>query len=683
MRKGIPGNRWLGVVTGLVLLTGPGQRWALAQDAGSSYEPPIFRYRDGEIQLLEALRLALANDPKLKLKQADSRFREGVALELRGAFDWVLKGELVWDHREQELTDSTKKAEIDKRRKAEINERDTCAELQRQRQILQALRAERNSPGDPVTLAPPDLSLQKQLQFLDLLLANASDPVARQGILAQKVSFIETEIAAREVVVANLERGCVQAGIDRQRLGKAPEFEYFEQGKLDLRATRTFRSGVVLTPFLTSQFDKTQFKGKRNGPEEQIFLLERNDAGQLVEVPLTTSLGPVTRTIDFGGKGVKDLYQSSVGFELNIPMLRGRGSDAVAAKERAALRDAEAAALAAKQAASETVLRAATAYWNLHAAQERVRVLSKALELEKRLVEMTRALIDAQEMPRAELARVLAAEANAQSQLEGARRDLVKARMELALAIGVAVESEENAPLAAGPFPSPPSRDAIRAAGDLELEQLALGRRFDVRAASRTREARELEARGAELDRKSKLDFGLTLSSRAIGEDSFSNSVDRWAHPSWRAKVASEHPFGNRERQGRFLQAQARREQAAIEAVDLERNVRLNVVLARRSLEEAVGRYEAARRASELFSQTVEAELEKLHLGSSTLLDAIVTEQQQTQAGLNLIAAQQEIATLLARLRFETGTLLVEGETGFEILESVLTALPQAGEESR
>jgi outer membrane protein TolC len=663
-----------------VSLLGSGNAEAVAAASSLPYDPPLFRYRDGQIDVLEAVRLALENDPKLRLKQADARFREGVAEELRGAFDWVLKGELVWDYREQELTDSVKKTEIDKRRKAEINERDTCNELARQRQILQALRTEAASPGDPVIFAPPDLSLEKQLQFFDLLLANASDPVARQGILDQKISFLQTQIAAREVVVANLERGCVQAGIDRQRLGKAPEFEYFEQAKVDLRATKTFRSGVVLTPFLTGQFDKTQFKGKRNGPEEQIFLLERDANGQLVEVPLTTSLGPVTRTIDFGGKGVKDLYQSAVGFELNIPMLRGRGEEAVAARERAALRDAEAAALAAKQAAAETVIRTVSAYWNLHAAQERVKVLTRALELERRLVEITRALIEAQEMPRAELARVLAAEANAQSQLDAAQRELVKARMELALALGIRVESEENAPLASGPFPPAPDQKLLSSLTELDLANLALSRRFDLRAALLTRDARQLEARGAELDRRAKLDLGLTLSSRAIGEDSFSNAVDQWASPSWRVKLASERPIGNRERQGRFLQAKARLDQSAIESADLERNIRLNVVLVQRSLAAAVGRYEAAKQAVEHYTATVEAELEKLRLGSATLLDAIVTEQQQTQAGLALIAAKQELATLIAQLRFETGTLLNEHESSFEVLEENLTHLPQARE---
>lgn len=641
-----------------------------------TYEPPTFQYGEGRISLLESVRLTLQNDPKLLLKDADARLREGVAQELRGAFDWVLKGEIAWDHREQELTDTARKTEVDKRRKAEVNERDTCNERDRQREILQTLRDELAGVDDGVTLAPPDTSLAKQLQFFDILIAQAQDPVLRDSIIGQKVSFLQTEVAAREAVVANLERGCVQAGIDRERLGRAPEFEYFEQAKLDLRASRTFRSGVVLTPFLTGQYDKTQFDGKRNGPEEQIFILERNDAGQLVDVPLETSLGPVTRTIDFGGKGVKDLYQASVGFEVNVPMLRGRGADAVAAREEAALRDAEAAGLAVKHTAAESVLRTATAYWTLLASQERVRVLANAVALEQRLVEMTQALIDGQEMPRAELPRALAAEANARSQLESARRELVKARLELALAMGVGVESEANAPLAEGPFPMVPKQDEISALSDRGLALAAVDRRFDRRSALVSSEARRIETRGALLDQKSKLDLGITVSSRAIGEDSLSNATDTWANPSWRLKLTTEHPFRNNERAGRYAQSVARFDQQTIQTGDLDRNIKLNVVLARRSLEEAIARHDAAVEAAELFHQTVEAELEKLRLGSSTLVDAIVTEQQQTQANLSLIAAQQEVATLLARLRFETGTLVDDTDAGFYVDEPRLISLP-------
>ena len=81
---------------------------------------------------------------------------------------------------------------------------------------------------------------------------------------------------------------------------------------------------------------------------------------EIVEVPLNSSLGPVTRTIDFGGKGQKDIYQAAIGFDVNIPMLRGRGADAVAARENAAIKDFEAAELAVTHSAAEAVFRRRT-----------------------------------------------------------------------------------------------------------------------------------------------------------------------------------------------------------------------------------------------------------------------------------------------------------------------------------
>jgi len=646
--------------------------------APASYEPPLFQYGEGRISLLESVRLTLANDPKILLKSADARLRAGLAQELKGAFDWVLKGELSYDYREQELVDSAKQGEIDKRKNAEINERETCEELARQQQILADLNSELASAGDGVTLAPPDLALEKQLEFFDILIQNAQDPTQRQGVIDEKVSFLQTEISAREVTVINLDKGCTQAAIDRARMGAAPDLEWTKQGKLDVRLTRKFRSGVVLTPFITGQFDSAQFKGKKNGPEEVITIFERDPVtNEVVEVPLNSSLGPVTRTIDFGGKGVKDVYQAAVGFDVNIPLLRGRGADAVAARESAALKDFEAAELAVTHSAAEAVLRTATAYWQLLAAQDRVDILARSVELQRRLVEMTQALIDGQEMPRAELPRALAGEANARSQYEAARRDLVKARLELALAMGVGVESELNAPLAEGPFPPVPDDAALGALDGAALTLGAPDRRYDSRSALVAVEARRIETRGALLDEKGKLDLGLNVSSRAIGEDSLSNATDSFANPSWRVRLQGEHVFGNNERVGRYVQSAARLDQQAIQSGDLDRNIRLNVVRAYGSLEEAVARYREAQRAADYYQQTIDAEFEKLRLGSSTLIDAIQTEQQKTQADLSVVVAQQEVAALLTQLRFESGTLVEPGPSGYLVDEVDLVSLPE------
>jgi outer membrane protein TolC len=98
-----------------------------------------------------------------------------------------------------------------------------------------------------------------------------------------------------------------------------------------------------------------------------------------------------------------------------------------------------------------------------------------------------------------------------------------------------------------------------------------------------------------------------------------------------------------------------------------------------RSLEEAVARLASAEESARYFQETIDAEQEKLKLGASTLIDVIVTEQQKTSADLSLVQARQQVAALLAQLRFETGTLVSPDDGGGTVSIDALTELPPAG----
>jgi hypothetical protein len=57
------------------------------------------------------------------------------------------------------------------------------------------------------------------------------------------------------------------------------------------------------------------------------------------------------------------------------------------------------------------------------------------------------------------------------------------------------------------------------------------------------------------------------------------------------------------------------------------------------------------------------------------LIDTLITEQQQTESRLGLIGARQDLAQLIAQLRYETGTLLDAGAVALPNL----TTPPAAG----
>jgi outer membrane protein TolC len=122
-----------------------------------------------------------------------------------------------------------------------------------------------------------------------------------------------------------------------------------------------------------------------------------------------------------------------------------------------------------------------------------------------------------------------------------------------------------------------------------------------------------------------------------------------------------EKPLGNNAARGRLTSREAERRQQQILLGDLRRQVRLGVTRTAQALLEALGRLEQAQNAAKYYDETVKSEFQLFRAGESTLIDSILTEQQQTEAELAVVAARQEVANLLAQLRFETGTLVSAG----------------------
>jgi outer membrane protein TolC len=186
-------------------------------------------------------------------------------------------------------------------------------------------------------------------------------------------------------------------------------------------------------------------------------------------------------------------------------------------------------------------------------------------------------------------------------------------------------------------------------------------------------------ARAAVLALRPQLDVKVGAWLTARGETSYGNALDHWASsPSWSLAAFGEKPFGNRTARGRLEQAEAQLMQRQIDATDLERQVRIDVVRSAATLAESIDQLARAEEAATSAQRTVESEIEKLRLGETTLIDSILTEQQRTSAVLAAISARFRVATLLTQLRFETGTLVLDGDTPHVTQES-LTTLPGNG----
>ena len=239
-------------------------------------------------------------------------------------------------------------------------------------------------------------------------------------------------------------------------LGPTPSEQWSKQGGLTIDLTKLFRTGITAHPFVDLNYQSQNFVGK-------------------------DSTDPV-----FGGLGIAPSSSGRIGFDLALPLLRGRGSDSVAAGETAAGYDLEASRLTALFQKSQSVLATVQAYWQARAAAGQVDVLRRSVEIEGELSAITRSMIAANEKPRSDEARVQAATADARSRYEAAQRQLNDARIALAQAMGVALADALSIPLASDPYPQPPAglqvdpgglrsvhqgrrRQTVRPAGGVEI----------------------------------------------------------------------------------------------------------------------------------------------------------------------------------------------------------------------
>jgi outer membrane protein TolC len=592
---------------------------------------PSIQFPPAGITLDEAVRLTLQHDPNIRRSQNDVLFAEGLAQQLKGLFDATFTGTAEYTHRTQEMSDSAKKAEIDKREKLRsIIEGDQrfFEEIQALKPLIDDLR---NAPpgGLPLDqIAAINPTISTTLAILDQLILTTPDAAARAQLLDIRSQYLLDITNELDVDIEAFEADFARNQQRLDNLGAAPIDEVFIDASGVIRIDKLFRSGIFISPFFDATFQGTNFKDK-------------------------------PRAAEFGGKNVADQMQFRAGVDFTLPLLRGRGAAATAAQERAALVELEASRLSLTQEQSASVLQTVTAYWTLRAAQDAAEIAALNVKFQEQALAATKQLIAAQQIAGIEEARSQAAQARAQAQLQDAERRLLEARVRLADAVGVAVTADPTTlPRAADPFPQAPTDPAVV----MTLVEEAIGRRQDLAAAARVSEAGELLLVGARRNLSARFDVSGGTWYTALDEGTGPEALDRWVGPSGRIALDYEKPLGNNVARGQLIQAEADLAQRRIAQLDLDRQIRLSVVEAAGSLQQAAQSVQQAQAAVSFYQLTIESMMRLLQTGDARLIDALTTQQQQTDAMLAAVFAQQELAQRLARLRFQTGSLLVDGK---------------------
>ncbi|REJ82035.1 MAG: TolC family protein [Acidobacteria bacterium] len=602
------------------------------------------------LDLEEAVRLAISHDPNLRLRETDRDFSLGLLQEAQGQFDLVISSTVRGEYNQDALTESQLEPLREQRDmlQQDIDAGNFQADvLTQSRLVVQRLQANPDIGSlTPAELALLDPDFLTNVGLLDILIADANDPALRQQLEGLRNDAIGAEIDILTGLIDDARESAMTAQDDLTMLGDVPDIDESWFGSFNLGFDKTFRNGLRLSPDLDFTGEGSNYKGKPRDPQK-------------------------------GGKGIPDLYTGRIGFSLTAPLLKGRGKVSTGAFERASEIDFDASEASLLHGASETALSTAFAYWELLGAQRRLQVFDASLQRQGRLTELSRGLIEADELPAAELPRIDARMANARSSLQVARNAVQLAAIDLARTIGIELDDAADAPTAIGEFPEvAPGMDGAPPA---PLVTGALSERRDLLAARLLEDSGRVLLAAAERDLAAQLDFTTDWSLGNAVDDSYSELFDdSWVGPSASAALDYARPLANNAARGFYSQQQALVAQSQISARNLERLIRSNVAEIWQSLIDTRAQLVHAEAAVEAYNRTVEDEFERFRLGSATLIDAILTEERTTDALLAQIAAQVRYAQLLARLRFETGSLVRISDGGAEIDAGSLVSLPEA-----
>ncbi len=370
---------------------------------------------------------------------------------------------------------------------------------------------------------------------------------------------------------------------------------------------------------------------------------------------------------------------SAVFFGLRAPLLRGRGRAAAGADERATELTRAAAQLDYLHSVGTAVRASVVAYWRFRAAQEYLRLREETEKRAAHILEETALLVDANVYPNTEKLKI---EANLRAKTSTriqAEQDLVEARHQLGLAMGLGGPGIEALMLAAEAFPA--ARPGPTGADGQSLLALARSQRTDLQAAAKVREAAQVRLTAARINLKPRLDLGADVGWRGLeqggGLDRYFGSLDNSAGGlDWKLALNFEMPLGNHAAEGVAIQRLAEYNRTVILQQDLERRIGSAVQVAWSALAHGLDETAKARESVKYYQEALGNEGERFRLGTATLLDLLDLEDRLADASLLLIDSQLRYASALVELRYQTGALIGSADGRQRIGHEELLSIP-------
>jgi outer membrane protein TolC len=657
------------------------------------------------LTLDEALRVTFEKSPDIQQAREDVAGQAANLREQTGGFDLLMRVSPSWTHVESELTTNSRLNE--ERRRIQLDE--TAKAFRRLKEAYADAIADKRAgaplcPGGFTTIAVNQLVgnvAEDEEGVPDSLCVPIGVGLTPEGDFPRNQEAINGLIQQGENL-GNLVNSFILpspggdgANLDfQQRLNtiyalgledrieavRQQGYELLEHGR-DVAEEAELRAAFALArlgPMPTNEYRRTL--GLRLDFSKPLRF------GTLVQLQFSTSGTEANfrgRPLDppFGGRGIQNEWRSGANVTIDQPLGKGRGKVSAAANERTAKADLQAAKLRFQHTVTEKALNTTLSYIDLMASQQSLELLQRSAQANREIRDATAELVKAGDRAASELDRSDARLADAEGAVVNAKNQLVQSRSQLAAVSGVSIEEMAGGFRAAEKLPSNVALPELEA-----VVRSARSQRYDLRAAEATERGSDILYQAARADLKRRLDLQVRFGAgsfyqgpyfRVLPDEQVRNPFeptdspldyfepagfwrsigDHWA-PTFAVSLRFELPFGNRAAQGRMVQAQQVLRQDSIQSVNLGRVIDENAASLLGALKRASAEVQNRKRAVEAQESTWATAQQLRSAGELTLIDLITTEQNLTSARISLVQSQRDFDSTLARLRFETGTLV-------------------------
>ncbi|MFN2267931.1 MAG: TolC family protein, partial [Desulfonatronovibrio sp.] len=313
--------------------------------------------------------------------------------------------------------------------------------------------------------------------------------------------------------------------------------------------------------------------------------------------------------------------RSGVYLVATLPLMQGFGREATAGMETAARQDIEASRTELQHAISEVVQDTSQAYWKYVQDYMYLEQRRMAEQRAEEMLRQTRALVEADEIPAAELDESRANLSDKKTARINAEQSILESRLDLGMAMGVPFEDIRDLPPPAEDFGVVEARQKILSGLNyMSLVEHALDQRHDLKASKGREESATTRQKVLEDRMRSRLDLGMQAGYEGLDEgDSY------WRMPgsagsnvrglSWQMSLTYEFPVENRQARGRLGQQRVEYRRQALQSRELARHIQGRVHTTFSVLRQNLMELENARGTVKLYQDAVKNQEMKFRMG--------------------------------------------------------------------